>query len=319
MKNIYLNIFRFNGNTLNKTIKCLKKNDIAALPTETVYGLAGNAYSKIASEKIYKIKNRPKINPLIVHYFDLESAKKDIILNESFLKLYRKFCPGPLTFILKKKKNSRISSKITAKLDTLAIRFPSHNIIRSVLKKIDFPLAMPSANISSGISPVTAKDVSEEFNKKIKIIIDGGKAKIGIESTVVDLSKKFKILRPGAITPKEISLTLKKKVSIIKKNVLIKSPGALKKHYSPGIPMKINQNKPFGKHAFITFGSKFDSLKHTFNLSKKSNLKEAASNLYKIFRKIKKLNYKKIYVIKIPNKDIGIAINDRLIHAKNFK
>ena len=130
MKNIYLNIFRFNKNTLNKTIKCLKKNNIAALPTETVYGLAGNAYSKIAAKKIYKIKNRPKINPLIVHYFNLESAKKDIILNESFLKLYRKFCPGPLTFILKKKKNSRIISKITAKLDTLAIRFPSNNIIR---------------------------------------------------------------------------------------------------------------------------------------------------------------------------------------------
>jgi len=220
---------------------------------------------------------------------------------------------------IKKKKNSKISSEITAKLDTLAIRFPRHSIIRSVLKKIDFPLAMPSANISSGISPVTAKDVSEEFNKKIKIIIDGGKAKIGIESTVVDLSKKFKILRPGAITPKEISLILKKKVSIIKKNVIIKSPGALKKHYSPGIPMKINQNKPFGKHAFITFGSKFNNLKHSFNLSKKSSLKEAASNLYKIFRKIKKLNYKKIYVIKIPNKDIGIAINDRLIHAKNYK
>ena len=319
MKNIYLNIFRFNKNTLNKTIKCLKKNNIVALPTETVYGLAGNAYSKIAAKKIYKIKNRPKINPLIVHYFNLESAKKDIILNESFLKLYKKFCPGPLTFILKKKKNSKISSEITAKLDTLAIRFPRHNIIRSVLKKIDFPLAMPSANISSGISPVTAKDVSEEFNEKIKIIIDGGKAKIGIESTVVDLSKKFKILRPGAITPKEISLILKKKVSIIKKNILIKSPGSLKKHYSPGIPMKINQNKPFGKHAFITFGTKFDNLKHSFNLSKKSSLKEAASNLYKIFRKIKKLNYKKIYVIKIPNKDIGIAINDRLIHAKNFK
>ena len=319
MKNIYLNIFRFNKNTLNKTIKCLKKNNIVALPTETVYGLAGNAYSKIAAKKIYKIKNRPKINPLIVHYFNLESAKKDIILNESFLKLYKKFCPGPLTFILKKKKNSKISSEITAKLDTLAIRFPRHNIIRSVLKKIDFPLAMPSANISSGISPVTAKDVSEEFNEKIKIIIDGGKAKIGIESTVVDLSKKFKILRPGAITPKEISLILKKKVSIIKKNILIKSPGSLKKHYSPGIPMKINQNKPFGKHAFITFGTKFDNLKHSFNLSKKSSLKEAASNLYRIFRKIKKLNYKKIYVIKIPNKDIGIAINDRLIHAKNFK
>ena len=104
MKNIYLNIFRFNKNTLNKTIKCLKKNNIVALPTETVYGLAGNAYSKIAAKKIYKIKNRPKINPLIVHYFNLESAKKDIILNESFLKLYKKFCPGPLTFILKKKK-----------------------------------------------------------------------------------------------------------------------------------------------------------------------------------------------------------------------
>ena len=319
MKNIYLNIFSFNKNTLNKTIKCLKKNNIVGLPTETVYGLAGNAYSKIATKKIFKIKNRPKINPLIVHYLNINNAKKDVVLNKSFLKLYKKFCPGPLTFILKKKLNSKIRSEVTAKLDTVAIRFPNHKVIRSVLKKIDFPLAIPSANISSGISPVTAKDVSEEFNKKIKIIIDGGKAKIGIESTVIDLSKKFKILRPGVISPKEISLILKKKITLINKNISIKSPGSLKKHYSPGLPMKINQNKPFGKHAFITFGSKFNNFEHSFNLSKKSSLKEAASNLYSIFRKIKKLNYKKIYVIKIPNRNIGIAINDRLDHAKNIK
>ena len=184
-----------------------------------------------------------------------------------------------------------------------------------VLKKIDFPLAIPSANKSSGISPVTPKDVFEEFGNKIKIILNGGKCKIGIESTVIDLTGKPKILRPGFISPTLISKIIKTKVSVEKKHKNIKSPGSLKKHYSPGIPIVLNQKKFYKNHAFIVIGKKYKKNKNTFNLSKKFNLNEAARNLYKIFRKIKNNNYKKIYVVKIPNKNIGIAINDRLKHA----
>ena len=313
MKNIYSNIFSFSKKTLHKSISNLKKGNVVSLPTETVYGLAGNAYSKTAVQKIYNLKKRPKKNPLIVHYLNYKDADKDVFFNAEFYKLYKKFCPGPITFVLKKKNKSKIQSSVTANLKTVAIRFPSHNTTRSILKKLNFPLAMPSANLSSGISPVNASDVADEFKKKIKIIIDGGSSKIGIESTVVSLIGKPKILRPGIIGTKTINKFLK--ISIIKKISKIRSPGMLKRHYSPGIPVLLNQKKSDKKSALITFGKKYKDKKNYFNLSKKSNLKEAASNLYKTFRKIKKKGFKKIYVVKIPNRGPGIAINDRLRRA----
>jgi len=313
MKNIYSNIFSFNKKTLDKSIANLKKGNVIGLPTETVYGLAGNAYSKIAVQKIYNLKKRPKKNPLIVHYLNYKDADKDVIFNRDFYKLYKKFCPGPITFVLRKKNKSKIQSSVTAKLNTVAIRFPNHRATRSVLKKLNFPLAMPSANLSSGISPVSALDVSDEFKKKIKIIINDGSSKIGIESTVVSLIGKPKILRPGIIGVKIIKKFLK--ISTIKKSSKISSPGMLKKHYSPGIPVLLNKKKADKSCALITFGKKYKNKTNYFNLSKKSDLKEAASNLYKTFRKIKKQGFKKIYIVKIPNRGPGIAINDRLRRA----
>ena len=255
MKNIYSNIFSYNKKSMHKTIDNLKKGNIVGLPTETVYGLAGNAYSKESIKKIYKLKGRPKFNPLIVHFFDYRNAEIDVVLNDNFFKLYKKFCPGPITFILKKKKKSKINSLVSASLATMAVRFPNHRITRSILKNIDFPLAMPSANISSSISPVSAEDVADEFKKDIKFILNGGKSKVGIESTVVDLTGEPTILRPGIISPKIISKVLK--VNIVKKSTKIKSPGMLKKHYSPGIPIFLNQEAANDTNALITFGKKY--------------------------------------------------------------
>ena len=313
MKNIYSNIYSFNKKGLNKTIKNLNNENIVGLPTETVYGLAGNAYSIRAINKIFKLKKRPKKNPLIIHYNSIKDIRNDVLLNNNFFKLYKKFCPGPLTFILKKNKKSKITSSALANLNTVAIRFPSNRIIKTILKFIEFPLAMPSANLSSGLSPVCALDVFEEFKKKLKIIINGGKSKIGIESTVIDLTSKPKILRPGIIGANEINKILK--INLVKKRSKIKSPGMLKKHYSPGIPVIIGKMKKGPSHAFIVFGKKYKNSNNYFNLSKKADLKEAASNLYKIMRKIKKDGYKKIFVGKIPNIGAGIAINDRLKRA----
>ena len=191
-----------------------------------------------------------------------------------------------------------------------------NKVIRSLLKKVKFPLAIPSANKSGRISPVSSQDVVDEFGKKVKFILDNGYCKIGIESTVVDLRGKIKILRPGAISAKEIEKVIKLKIKN-GSNKKIRSPGALKKHYSPGIKMVLNQKRSSKKAAFITYGHKFKDGDNTFNLSKNSNLNEAAKNLYKILRKIKKCKFKKIYVAKIPNKNIGIAINDRLKHASS--
>ena len=311
MKNIYKN----SPKNLSKAKKILKKNNVIAVPTETVYGLAGNSYSDFAVKKIYKLKKRPKKNPLIIHYHSLSNLERDAHINNKFLNLYKKFSPGALTYILRKKRDSKISSLANGNLKSIAVRFPSNKTIRNLLKNLNFPLAIPSANISSNVSPTKAKDVFDEFGKKINFILDGGASKIGLESTVINLYGKVKILRPGAINPNQIKKVLKKKISILKKSKKINSPGLLKKHYSPGIPIKLNCKKSDKKAAFIVFGKKYKKTNNVFNLSRRGDLKEAGKNLYKMLRKIKNLKYKKINVVKIPNKNIGIAINDRLKRA----
>ena len=315
MKNIYLNIYKPNSINLKKAKKNVEGNNIIGLPTETVYGLAGNAYSDKSVKKIFDLKKRPAINPLIVHFKNLTNLKKDAICNDSFIKLYKVLCPGPITFILKKNTKSKISKIATAGKQTIAVRIPKHKTARKLLKMLNFPLAAPSANISSKLSPTCANDVVDEFGSKIKFILDGGQCKIGLESTIIDLTNKPTILRQGIITIEEIHKILKKKIIVNKKPKTIKSPGQLKLHYSPGIPILMNKKYPKKDGAFITFGKKFKGGKNHYNLSKNDNLKEAANNLYKTMRKIKKRNFKSITVCKIPDLGIGRAINDRLRKA----
>jgi|TARA_B110000438_G_scaffold296212_1_gene340539 L-threonylcarbamoyladenylate synthase len=318
MKNIYLNIYKANFANLKKAKKNIENNNVIGLPTETVYGLAGNAYSDKSVRKIFSLKKRPAFNPLIVHFKNLNDLKKDVIINNYFIKLYKAFCPGPITFILNKKQNSQISKLVSAGKNTIAVRIPKHLVARNLLKLLKVPLAAPSANISSKLSPTCANDVVDEFKNKLQFIIDGGRSKIGLESTIIDLTKKPTILRQGAITAIEIQRILKKKIIINKKLKTIKSPGQLKLHYYPGIPVFMNQVSSKKCEAFITLGKKFKDAKNHFNLSKTNNLKEAANNLYKTMRKIKKKKYKSIAVCKIPNLGIGQAINDRLKKA-SFK
>ena len=315
MKNIYLNIYRPNSINLKKAKKNVEDNNVIGLPTETVYGLAANAYSDKSVKKIFKLKKRPIFNPLIIHFKNLKYLKKDAICNDSFIKLYKALCPGPITFILNKSSKSKISKIATAGKKTIAVRIPKHKVARNLLKILNFPLAAPSANISSKLSPTCANDVVDEFGNKIKFILNGGQCKIGLESTIIDLTGKPTILRQGIITTETIYKILKKKITINKKPKTIKGPGQLKLHYSPGIPILMNKMYPKKNGAFITFGKKFKGGKNNFNLSKNDDLTEAASNLYKMMRKIKNKNFKSIAVCKIPDFGIGRAINDRLRKA----
>ena len=317
MKNIYLNIYKPNKVNLKKAKKNIENNKVIGIPTETVYGLAGNAYSNKSIKKIFILKKRPSYNPIIIHFKNLKDSKKDIIINNSFIKLYKAFCPGPITFILNKNPNSKISTLATAGKKTVAIRFPKHKVIRKLLSLIKVPLAAPSANISSKLSPTSAIHVVDEFKNRIKFVLNGGKSIVGLESTIVDLTTKPTILRPGIITAEKISKILKRKVKVSRKRKKIKSPGQLKLHYSPGIPVKMNKKFSGKNEALIGFGKKFKVGKNRFNLSKNSNLKEAANNFYKTMRKIKNSNFKSIAVSKIPNIGIGIAINDRLKKASS--
>ena len=309
---------KFNHSNIKKSKFFLDKGQCVAIPTETVYGLAANAYSDRAVKKIYKLKKRPKYNPSIVHYSNLEQLKNDCILNRNFFVLYKKFCPGPITFILKLKKNSKISKNVTNNKKTLAIRFPKHVLVRKLLKKLKYPLAAPSANVSTKISPVSKEDVIDEFGKKIKFILDGGRSSIGLESTIISLIKKPQILRLGGIEISKINRTLKTNLKFNKKKKKIIMPGQEKTHYSPGIPIRLNIKKPKLDEAFILIKKRKSSAKNFYYLSKKKNLKEAAKKLYETLRMIKKDNFKSIAVEKIPNIGFGEAINDRLIRASKF-
>ena len=303
---------------IKKAKQYLDKNHCVAVPTETVYGLAGNAYSDVSVKRIFKLKKRPTNNPLIVHYSDIDKLKNDCIINYNFIKLYNKFSPGPITFILKLKKISKISKFVTNKQNSLAVRFPKHPLFKKLLKSLDYPLAAPSANISTRLSSVKATDVIEEFGSKIKYILDGGKCQIGLESTIINLLEKPTILRFGGLDVSKIEKILKKKV-LIKTNSKKKiAPGQFLLHYSPGIPLRINAKKPKKDEAFVLVKKRKATFKNYYYLSKNNDLQQSAKNLYSLLRKIKKDGYKMIAVEKIQNKGIGKTINDRLNRASKY-
>ena len=309
---------KFNQSNIKKAIKYLDKNYCIGVPTETVYGLAANAYSNSAITKIFDLKKRPKNNPLIVHYLDAASLKKDCLINDDFIKLYKKFSPGPITYILKLKKSSKISKHVTNNEKSLAVRFPSHKMLKELLRQLSYPLAAPSANITTKVSSVQMADVKEEFGNKIKYILDGGRCAIGVESTIINLTNKPAILRLGGLDITKIQNTLGFKLNIninTKKQV---APGQSHLHYSPGIPVKMNVIKPKNKEAFILIKKRKTKLKNYFYLSVNNDLNEAAKNLYSCLRKIKNKGYKSIAVEKISNKGLGKAINDRLQRASRY-
>ena len=306
-----------NLSNIKKSKYLLNKGECIAIPTETVYGLAANAYSDRATSKIFKLKKRPKTNPLIVHYINLKMLKNDCDLNKNFFKLFKKFSPGPITFVLKLKINSKISKNVTNNKKTLAVRFPKNKVARKLLKKLNYPLAAPSANISTKISAVSPEDVKDEFGKKIKFILNGGRSKIGLESTIINLVSKPEILRLGGIEINKLSKALDLKLKFNKKLKKVKSPGQGKLHYSPYIPIRLNIKNPKKGEALILIKKRKKIDKNFFYISKNKNLKEAGKNLYKTLRNIKKKKYKSISVEKIPNNGLGLTINVRLRRASN--
>jgi L-threonylcarbamoyladenylate synthase len=307
-----------NQSNIKKAKKYLNNNYCIGVPTETVYGLAANAYNDSAVKKVFNLKKRPKNNPLIVHYHDIDSLEQDCLINNNFIKLYKKFSPGPITYILKLKKDSKISKYVTNNQKSLAVRFPKHTLFKNLLKQLDYPLAAPSANITTKLSSVKVRDVKEEFGNKIKYILDGGKCSIGIESTIINLIGKPTVLRFGGLDVSKIQKILGFRLNIAvnpKKNI---APGQSRLHYSPGIPLRMNIIKPKNNEAFIIIKKRKIKLKNYFYLTTKNSLDEAAKNLYSCLRKIKNKGYKSIAVEKISNKGLGKAINDRLQRASKY-
>ena len=307
-----------NQSNIKKAKKYLDNKHCVAVPTETVYGLAANAYSSSAVKKIFSLKKRPLNNPLIVHYYNINRLKVDCYINDNLINLYKQFSPGPITYVLKLRKNSKISKYVTNNKKSIAVRFPKHRLFRNLLKNLDYPLAAPSANISSRLSSVKPSDVKEEFGSKIKYVLNGGTSKIGVESTILNLLEKPALLRYGGHDTKKIENILKKNLLINTKSKKKLSPGLFPLHYSPGIPLRINIKKPKKDEAYLLIKKRKSNLKNYYYLSKVKNIEEAAKNLYSTLRKIKNDGFKKIAVEKIPNIGLGKTINDRLKRASNY-
>ncbi|MCE1164882.1 MAG: threonylcarbamoyl-AMP synthase [Bacteroidetes bacterium] len=286
------------------------KGNIVALPTETVYGLAADALNPEAVLKIYETKKRPDFNPLIVHVGDISDFEKYAVnIPAEVYAIAEKFSPGPVTYVLPKK--DVIPDIVTAGIDTVALRIPSHPLFREVLRKCGCPIAAPSANMFGRISPTTAEDVLKELSGKIDFILDGGRCPIGIESTVVSFEEgNIFILRHGYVTKEDIEkITGRETGEITDAAGKISSPGMLKSHYAPVTPLYFTDNIEYFKNKAGNIG--------VVDLSLYRSLKEAALNLFADLRKADEKKYEYIVTKRVDNKDLGRAVNDRLAKASS--
>ncbi len=306
----------------------IKAGGIVAFPTETVYGLGANALDGKAVAAIFAAKNRPAINPIIVHVANREEAEKYVECDARAKGLMASFWPGPLTIILPKKKDGGIADLVSAGLATIAIRMPSHPVALALLERSGVPIAAPSANASGEPSATTPRHVHDSLGGRIPFILAGGACTVGVESTVLDLSGDVPVIvRPGAVTAEDLKNYLGTVDYDFGNHDKPKSPGQLLKHYAPSIPVRLNAVDVESNEALLAFGSvKFmaqrsggfakDLPENKFrNLSDRGDLNEAAANLFTMLRDLDRAGNKGIAVMNIPNKGLGVAINDRLKRA----
>lgn len=323
-------IISVNLQSLEQAADILKSGGLVGMPTETVYGLAANAFDGKAVARIFEAKGRPSFNPLITHVNDVDAVLDLAEMNDHARILADAFWPGPLTMILPRKEGSGLSDLVTAGLDTVAVRVPAQKTARALIKACGFPLAAPSANKSGSLSPTAPAHVVQSLGDGVDLVLADGSCSVGLESTVVDCSGDVPvILRPGGITAEDVSRALGFSVEydLGEKGDDVKSPGQLLKHYAPNIPVRLNAVDVEEGEALLAFGSvKFMGVKnggaaadlpadHIRNLSKEGDLYEAAANLFAYMRDLDKAEFKRIAVMNIPESGIGVAINDRLRRA----
>ena len=303
--------------------RLLRDGGLVAFPTETVYGLGGDAGDDTAVAAIFAAKGRPQFNPLIVHVPDLAAASALVDVNDAARKLAAVFWPGPLTLVLPRRKDARLSLLVSAGLDSVAIRSPDHSVARKLLEAAGRPIAAPSANRSTEVSPTTADHVARSFagvSNGPEFILDGGACDIGIESTVLDLSGDVPtLLRPGGITPEQIAAVIGPIARADRTADLgtaaRPSPGMMARHYAPKRPVRLNALSVAPTEALLAFGSPLAGAAKMLNLSAKGDLAEAAANLFAMLRDLDAPRFTAIAVMPIPESGLGLAINDRLARA----
>ncbi|MBP6238321.1 MAG: threonylcarbamoyl-AMP synthase [Saprospiraceae bacterium] len=314
----------FIGHNIDIAATLLKKGEAVAIPTETVYGLAANALNTSAVAKIFQIKQRPTFDPLIIHLSSFEKVYDYVLeVPEIFEELAKKFMPGPLTLLLRKK--DIIPDLVTAGSPYVAVRIPSHNVTKSLLDMVDFPLAAPSANPFGYISPTTAQHVADQLGNKVYYILDGGPCDVGLESTIIGMNENgdIEVLRKGGLSIESIQEVVG--------NIIIRdisssnpeAPGMLTSHYAPKVPLiltdlsQLNKVSDINRTGIISFRNFLPTIptKHQIVLSPSGNFMDAARNLFKGMRYLDGCDLDIIYAELAPEEDLGIAINDRLRRA----
>ncbi|MDG2313204.1 MAG: L-threonylcarbamoyladenylate synthase [Alphaproteobacteria bacterium] len=303
---------------INKSVQVLANGGLVAFPTETVYGLGADACNDIAVASIFSTKKRPRFNPLIVHVHNKQLAEQYAKFSDIAAKIANELWPGPLTLVLPRRRDSGLSLLVTAGLDTVAIRIPSHPTANSLLSCFGGPIAAPSANTSGSVSPTTAEHVEESLKGLTDIVIDDGRCSIGLESTVIDLSGNSPgLLRHGAVTLEDLNDRFGPISDLTNdKNIIIKSPGMLSRHYATKLPLRLEAMSAEPDEAFLAFGALAETnAAVTSNLSNSGDLTEAAANLFGMLRALDLPKFNGIAVAPIPKYGLGRAINDRLRRA----
>ena len=314
------NIYTYTNSTIEKASQIIKSGGLVSFPTETVYGLGADAFNSKAVAKIFEAKGRPNFNPLISHIAEMEMLTELARTDERVNSLAKQFWPGPLTFVLNRKNINTSFDLVCAGLPTLSVRMPNHPVALNLIKQSGTPIAAPSANRSQSISPTTARHVYESLGNRVDMIIDGGPCQVGVESTIIDLTTtKTVMLRAGGLAKEDIENFLNEEVFLSHGNPeLPSSPGQMLKHYAPRIPTRINvvPEQRLPNEFYIGFGN----MECDINLSTNSDLIEAASNLFAHMHIAEEQNqYSAIAIAPIPEKGLGLAINDRIRRASYNK
>lgn len=300
--------------SVHSAVACLRQGGVVAIPTETVYGLAGDAMNADAVRLIYTVKERPAINPLIAHCADIHMVERIAIVSPIAQRVIDAFCPGPLTLVLPRTQ-SHMCDMGCAGLDTVAVRIPSHPMAHNIISSLGNPIFAPSANKSGNLSATTADDVKTALHPHDVMVVDGGACPVGLESTIVRITDMgLEILRHGTITKHDleraVSTPVYENAHAHTDNPI--APGQLSRHYAPNVPLHMNITTPLKNHAYLGFGGW--SACH-INLSENGILSEAAHNLFASLHALDARGYAAISVAPIPNTGIGIAINDKLRRA----
>ncbi len=296
--------------------KLLAAGGLVAFPTETVYGLGADARNDAAVAAIYAAKGRPSFNPLIVHVADLQVAEEYAQFSDTARQLAAAFWPGPLSLVLPVAANAGLSDRVTAGLDSVAIRVPAHPLGHALLSAFDGPVAAPSANISGRVSPTTPRHVLDGLDGRIGAVLMGGACDVGLESTILSVvGDKVSLLRAGGITAEAIENLLGKPIRRPADPDRPQSPGQMASHYAPAALIRLNVTEPKVDEVLLGFG---DQAQAVLNLSPRGDLAEAASNLFAMLRQIDLVAQEKqarIAVAPVPMHGLGLAINDRLSRA----